>query len=397
MIAVILLSLLIAIADALDCFTDILAIAIVKINAFQLGLFNALGYVLYIVALYLGGKLSDRGVVRAQVLLISACFVLYSVLLNSVTKTSNIDALIVMYVLYSIAQALSRLSAYTYIHETYPSTSWEKILTRRAVITIICQAIVLTLISSIGITANGLNYFLPFLVIPPFLALLIIKDPPLRIEKTLYVIDVGLKRLERLITNNLAVYALLTEQRLSKWLNLRSLLCTNKYVSSGQILIALVIFRSANALLLVQLPVYLNSVLGYTSNSVLGIYGLARLLLAIDLLISFTALRKMHLVMLVRGLLPLLLLVRGLSTNNIAVALTLGLILYVNSKVDVALYSMYTDALGRVETTRYLLVGEITGFLGTLISGVVYSIVGYSGITIITALMFMLGATLLKA
>lgn len=397
---IVVLSLVIAITNMLDVFTDIVAVAVIGVTPLQLGLFNSLAYVIFIFMLLLGSRLSERGIIRLQVLLTLLYFLGYGVLLDFVIASRNQLVLAAAYLVYSAAQALARTSAMAYIHEMYSSDLWEKLISRRAVVTVVCEALLMVVISVAGVNAvvTGINavYFVAFLVLPALMALVLVKDPPLRIEKPMYMIDVGLSRVERLITSNLALYTLLTERDSLRWTSLKAVLYRSKHVEAGRILAALVIFRVSNAILLLQLPVYLAKTLGYTSSDMLRIYGLARFLLLVDLLLPSTTWRRAYLAMFARGLIPLLFLVQGLNSRNLAVAVVLGLIIYVNTKLDTALYSMYIDSLGRVETTRYLVIGELAGFLGTTVSGVVYSLAGYEGIVFVNVLLFALEAILVK-
>ncbi|MEM0000662.1 MAG: hypothetical protein QXY82_04950 [Desulfurococcaceae archaeon] len=399
MTVVLLLSLLIAVVNVVDIFTDVLAVIVAKVSAFQLGLLNSLSYVFYIVALYAGSRLSDRGIIKLQVFLVLTCLASYVTLLGIFVHAPGIPALAVMYLLYSSAQALAKTATLTYIHEMHPSTSWNGLLARRVAVTVICEALLLIVISRVGLEAivcNLVLFTIPILA-PVLATLLLIRDPLLKIEKTLYRIDVGLKRVERIITSNLVVYTLLTGLSGFRRPSFKLLTSTAQSVNVKRILWALVSFRAANALLLIQLPIYLGKVLGYAPDSMLGVYGLARLVLTLDFLVPAPISGgKTYLVMLVRGMLPLLLLMQSSNVAGTMIALVLGLTLYLNSKIDVALYSMYVDALGRVETTKYLLVSEATGFLSTLVSGVVYAAVGYDGIIIATALLHALGAVLLR-
>lgn len=401
MITVILLSLLIAIANVLDMLTDIFAIAIIGINAYQLGLFNAISYIAFMLALYFGSKLSDKGAIKIQVLFTSLCLLIYGITLGFLARATSAHLMVLttMYVAYSIAQAFARTSAITYIHENYPSAYWERMLARRVAVTIVCEALILVSMSVIGLRVliSHVQYFVLSFMAPSLVTFLLIKDPPLRFERALYTIDVGLSRVERLITANLTVFTLLTEQRTF----IRSTAKFSPYIRTGyisakNILAVAMLFRMANALLLVQLPIYLGRTLGLPSSSLFEIYGLARLLLLVDFLVPLAVSKRVSLAMLIRGALPALLLAYGPNMLGAMMSIVLGTLLYLNSKIDVALYSMYIDSLGRIETTRYLLAGELTGFLATLVSGPVHSAGGYESVILINMGMMLVGSFLLR-
>lgn len=392
------LSLLIAVVNVVDILTDVLAVIVAKISALQLGYLNSLAYVFYIVTLYIGSKLSDRGIVKLQVFLVFICLTLYAALLGVFVHAPCTTVLVAMYLLYPSAQALTRTATLTYIHEMYPSTLWNGLLTRRAAITVICEAFLLAAVSTVKleVIVHNTVFFTVLILAPVLVVLLLIKDPLLRIEKTLYRIDVGLKRVERVITSNLVVYALLTGLSGLRRPSSKLLTSTVQRISVRRILWALIGFRTTNALLLIQLPIYLGKTLGYASDTMLRVYGLARFVLILDFLIPPSLVsNKIRLTMLIRGVLPLVLLTQSFNLTSTVIALVLGLILYLNSKIEVTLYSMYVDALGRVETTRYLLIGEATGFFSTLVSGAVYAAIGYGGIVVVATLLQVLGTALL--
>jgi hypothetical protein len=105
---------------------------------------------------------------------------------------------------------------------------------------------------------------------------------------------------------------------------------------------------------------------------------------------------RAYLAMILRGLIPFLLIMQGFNTVSIYISIVLGAIIYLNNKIDVALYSMYIESLGRAESTRYLVIGEFTGFVATLFSGVIYSLIGYENIIVSSAIILTIGSLLIK-
>jgi hypothetical protein len=97
-----------------------------------------------------------------------------------------------------------------------------------------------------------------------------------------------------------------------------------------------------------------------------------------------------------RALAPVVFPYAYLCTNSIVVALVLGLILYLNSVIDALLYTTYTKVVGRAVSTRYLMIGESVGLIATLLSGIVYSIIGYENIVLATLIMLTTAGLLLK-
>ncbi|MEM4762545.1 MAG: hypothetical protein QXH78_00760 [Desulfurococcaceae archaeon] len=399
MLMLTLLAITLAIANVIDIFTDIVAVSLGGVGAVYLGLLNALSYIIYILGLFIGSKLADRGKIKLQILMSLLWFSLYNVLLARYIGTYSTIILVSMYISYSIMQAFARTSINAYIHEFYPSIQWRKLLVQRAVITIISEALLLLVISTgVKQILSNIYVFALILLMPVFLTYLVIRDPSLKIERTLYKLEVGLRRIENIITDNLVVYTLLTSNNgsLFRRANLKTLFTKTKYIKPERILASLICFRFANAILLIQLPIYLSKYLGLPSGGMLMIYGLARLMLIMDLLIPFEIGMKAYLFMIARGLIPFLFVVQAFKTANIWISLILGLIIYFNNRIDVALYSMYIESLGKAESARYLVMGELTGFTATMISGIIYSLISYEGVIMMSALIFFMGALLIR-
>ncbi|MEM1639111.1 MAG: hypothetical protein QXJ69_03420 [Desulfurococcaceae archaeon] len=399
MLMLMLLAITLAIANVIDIFTDIVAVSLGGVGAVYLGLLNALSYIIYILGLFIGSKLADRGKIKLQILMSLLWFSLYNVLLARYIGTYSTIILVSMYISYSIMQAFARTSINAYIHEFYPSIQWRKLLVQRAVITIISEALLLLVISTgVKQILSNIYVFALILLMPVFLTYLMIRDPSLKIERTLYKLEVGLRRIENIITDNLVVYTLLTSNNgsLFRRANLKTLFTKTKYIKPERVLASLICFRFANAILLIQLPIYLSKYLGLPSGGMLMIYGLARLMLIMDLLIPFEIGMKAYLFMIARGLIPFLFVVQAFKTANIWISLILGLIIYFNNRIDVALYSMYIESLGKAESARYLVMGELTGFTATMISGIIYSFISYEGVIMMSALIFFMGALLIR-
>lgn len=399
MLMLMLLAMTLAIANVIDTFTDIVAVSVGGISAVYLGLLNALSYVAYILGLFIGGKLADNGKIKIQIFMSLAGFSIYGILLAEYTSARGMIILILMYISYSIVQAFARTSVNAYIHEFYPSIQWRKLLVQRAVMTVISEALLLLTIST-GVTfiLSNLYIFVLLLSVPIVLTYFTISDPSFKIERTLYRLEVGLRRIENVITDNLVVYTLLTNNNgsLFKRANLRTLFTKTKYISARRVLASLICFRFANAILLIQLPVYLGKYLGFSSGGMLLIYGLARLLLIMDLIVPFEAGVKTFLLMIMRGLIPFLLVVQEFKAVSIWISLILGLIIYLNNKIDVTLYSMYIESIGRAESTRYLVTGELTVFIATTISGIIYSLISIEGVVSMSAVVLFIGALLVR-
>jgi len=98
-----LLALVVAIGSAMDIFTDIVAITIGGVTPTQLGVFNTIGYVVYLFSLYIGGKLGDKGIIKIQLLFATISLITYGVELVSIFQYTSPSTLVynVYFILYS--------------------------------------------------------------------------------------------------------------------------------------------------------------------------------------------------------------------------------------------------------------------------------------------------------
>lgn len=392
----VLLALLIAIANVLDVFTDVMGITIGKISPVQLGMFNSISYVVYIVTILIAGRLSDRGLLRFQSFIVLITLFLYLVVLNGYIFSASIGLLITMYLLYPVLQSFTRTSAIAYIHENYQSNMWERLLSRRVAYTLIWEAILLIIVSRFVVALLDKMYvFAIIYTIPALISFMFIKDPVLRFEKTLFRIEAGVKRIENIVLD-ITTYSLLTNGKAWNRGRVKILYSRSGFINVRRIIYALICFKLSNAFVFTQLPMYLAGGLQLTSMEILSIYGLARLLLLVDLLTSVSVGKRTYLLMFLRGLLPLFILRDGLKVDVLMLALVIGLLIYLNNKIDVSLYSMYIDSLGKAETTRYLFISELSSLASTLISGLVFYLVGYSGIVYGTMFLLILGGLIIK-
>jgi hypothetical protein len=216
MLMLILLAITLAIANVMDTFTDIVGVSIGGISAVYLGFLNALSYIIYIFGLSIGGRLADKGKLKIQVLAALIFFTIYGVMLSNYVATTSFIVLISLYIAYSLMQAFTRTSINAYIHEFHQSMQWRKLLVQRAIITIICEAaLFLTLSMGIKQVLLNVHVFTLIILVPVLLTYLVIRDPSFKIERTLYRLEVGLKRIENIVTDNLVIYTLLTSNNAS--------------------------------------------------------------------------------------------------------------------------------------------------------------------------------------
>lgn len=380
-----LLSLNIAITTVLDILTDIIAIAIGRVNPVELGLLNAFSYAVFVLSVFTGSRLADRGIIKIQVLFSLITLFLYVIILHTYVNTLSIFLLVTLYSLYPVAQAFSRTSIYAYIHEEYPNNTWSIVHAKRIALTAISECILLFAISRAELMSLNVYILTMVFLLVNIITFLAVKDPVLRIEKAMYRIDMGLKKLEMVVFNNIIAYSVLDlKTRLDKQV-FKSLFSRRK-PSVSTILLALSIYRLSNAILLIQFPVFLSRSLNCSMNCVLSIYAVARLSLILEVFVSSIYTKITSMLLLTRALIPIAMIIPRGEVNYVSTSLIFLSLVYLNNKIDITLYSLYLESLGRVETTRYMFIGELMGFIGILVSGVLYLVIGYEGIVFFTSM-----------
>lgn len=396
-LGLIMLSIAVAITNISDILTDILAIAVARISAVELGLFNSLGYLAYIVSMYIGSNLSDRGIIKVQLIAVLALLTMYNILIHSFISTASVLILALTYLLYGSAQATIRTATYAYVHESYTSSAWKSVLLQRSLMTILCEAFMLISISAIGVerVIGNIFYFSAISLLVAGFTALLVREPAVKFERALYRIDLGVRRIEDIV-NNISVYTLLSSSPNAPSIykaSLRSKLA-RKATSLSAVIFALIGFKVANSMTLTPVPIYFNNMLGLSLSAVLGIYGVARFVPLVSLLPIKGSSKFLPFLFVARALVPFLLLAPGI--NGLFVGILLGFMYYLNNEIDVSLYSLYMECRGRAETTVYLLFGETAGLLGTALSGSIYYSLGYNSIIAIALLMYIVGAVLTK-
>lgn len=357
--------------NVLDIATDVVAIGLAGVNVVELGLLNSAGYTLYIPSLLIGGKLSENGVVRRQLLVAFISTLVYGISMLWFLETRSRTGLVVCYLTYPVSIAFTRTSILAYIHELFPSTRWKEALTFRFVVTSITEASALATMSYF--TGAGLaNIVVATIIFSIFVyggSLILVREPTLKIEKALYRIESIVDYIGSSLTGFLA-YTLLSENAV-----FRSKIPKRAYSSSASlklIMLALAGFKLGSSILLVPVPGILAEKMGVTLNDVLRIYGISRLVALVALTMNGASALKAFLYVI---RLPVWYLLAN-STNYLLAGLCLGTILFINGDVDIGLYSAYLKStLGR-NTSKYILIGDLWSALGTAISGYLFNVLG---------------------
>ena len=373
--ALILLAAMLAASNMIDLLADIIAIAVAKVSVVELGLLNSLSSASYLVSMAFSSALSERGVVRLQVLIaflaFSAC-VGFLALFNS----TGIYALLVLcYLVYPLAQAFSRAAILAYVYESLPGSKWARALITGFIASSITEALCLLAFSLLGIKLILSSGFAAvFLLLLPFsLSLLLVREPVMKIERPLHRIELSIDYLESSISRFLA-YVWLSEGSLradvSKYLRERY----STLPKSSLLKLAQVGFKLGSALMLSTLPAVLASKLRLSLDAIMLVYSVSKFLNILTLLQTSHHWAKAVLPI----LRPLLwYAIVGVSISNyLALGAILGLILYIGGSTDVELFTLYVKSTRGKGSSLYIVLGEVAFVAGAAMSGYVFSVLG---------------------
>lgn len=372
-IALLIVAVALGLVNVLDILTDVVAIGLAGVSVVELGLLNSAGYTLYVPSLLIGGRLSESGVVRRQLLVAFISTVAYGASMVLFLETRSYAMLVACYLTYPVSIAFIRTSIYAYIHEGFPSTQWKKALTKRFVLTSITESLALIVVShSIKKDlAGAVMTMLSLSVLTCAGSLLVVREPALKIERALYRIESIVEYIGNSLSGFLA-YSLLSENAL-----FQSKMPKRDYSSSISLkllLLALAGFKLGSSVLLVPIPGILAEKLGVALNDVLRIYGVSRLVALATLLMNGSSKFKAFLYI---ARLPLWYLLAN-PANSLIAGFYLGSILWINGDVDIALYSVYVRKTLGKGTSRYILLGDLCSALGAALSGYVFKVLGTS-------------------
>ena len=363
-------SLLLALVNSLDLLINIVAVRILKFNLQEIAILNALWTLVILFSSIHTEILSQRGYSKRLLLigfllLSASLIVLYLSTINTIR-----EALYVSYMLHAVAFIYCRVGVQTSIVENYFSNIWGSINRRVSATTILLDGLFLTLLSILWINVFTLSYSIILLVLyifTGFLSYLIIPQPILRLTRLV-------EKIERNIAVGLIpIDNLLVLSSLDPYMNTTQVKTRSLYrrISSGVglIIISLVLFKISSEYLFTPLPYILINMMSLSTESVLMLYGLGKILASI--LLALIPLSKIN-----NRIFSIAIAIRVFSVYTLlaiklpsqVLSILLSLIYVCGVVIDISIYTTYLKITGGERITAYTMLGEIASFIGALTS-----------------------------
>jgi hypothetical protein len=356
--------------NSLDLLINIVAVRILKFNLQEIAILNALWTLVILFSSIHTEILSQRGYSKRLLLigfllLSASLIVLYLSTINTIR-----EALYVSYMLHAVAFIYCRVGVQTSIVENYFSNIWSSINRRVSATTILLDGLFLTLLSILWINVFTLSYSIILLVLyifTGFLSYLIIPQPILRLTRLV-------EKIERNIAVGLIpIDNLLVLSSLDPYMNTTQIKTRSLYrrISSGVglIIISLVLFKISSEYLFTPLPYILINMMSLSTESVLMLYGLGKILASI--LLALIPLSKIN-----NRIFSIAIAIRVFSVYTLlaiklpsqVLSILLSLIYVCGVVIDISIYTTYLKITGGERITAYTMLGEIASFIGALTS-----------------------------
>jgi hypothetical protein len=356
--------------NSLDLLINIVAVRILKFNLQEIAILNALWTLVILFSSIHTEILSQRGYSKRLLLigfllLSASLIVLYLSTINTIR-----EALYVSYMLHAVAFIYCRVGVQTSIVENYFSNIWGSINRRVSATTILLDGLFLTLLSILWINVFTLSYSIILLVLyifTGFLSYLIIPQPILRLTRLV-------EKIERNIAVGLIpIDNLLVLSSLDPYMNTTQIKTRSLYrrISSGVglIIISLVLFKISSEYLFTPLPYILINMMSLSTESVLMLYGLGKILASI--LLALIPLSKIN-----NRIFSIAIAIRVFSVYTLlaiklpsqVLSILLSLIYVCGVVIDISIYTTYLKITGGERITAYTMLGEIASFIGALTS-----------------------------
>jgi hypothetical protein len=357
--------------NSLDLLINIVAVRILKFNLQEIAILNALWTLVILFSSIHTEILSQRGCSKRLLLigfllLSASLIVLYLSTINTIR-----EALYVSYMLHAVAFIYCRVGVQTSIVENYFSNIWGSINRRVSATTILLDGLFLTLLSILWINVFTLSYSIILLVLyifTGFLSYLIIPQPILRLTRLV-------EKIERNIAVGLIpIDNLLVLSSLDPYMNTTQIKTHSLYrrISSGGvglIIISLVLFKISSEYLFTPLPYILINMMSLSTESVLMLYGLGKILASI--LLALIPLSKIN-----NRIFSIAIAIRVFSVYTLlaiklpsqVLSILLSLIYVCGVVIDISIYTTYLKITSGERITAYTMLGEIASFIGALTS-----------------------------
>jgi len=368
-----------ALLNFLDALANVLAVALFNFSVVELGVLNAVWTLVYILPVRVAGFMADRGLFK-KMSFVSAFTTASSTALLALSITIRAKPLFyTAYTLHAIAYAFGLVSVNSCILEVYDSSLWKRATRRLATRVLLLEALIYLLASRAGLewfTGNALVLVLTISAASVLYAISM-PQPKLLIERTLYKLEKSFAKL--LSSTPLSLYWIPLNPVEKTWILEKRF--REGGVTATAALACLAVFRFSNEILFTPLPAVLYSQ-GLGFQSLLLVYGFARLLATV--FVNLTPSNPATKGVVYTALLTRVLAATLLYSITVPASITpvpLSALIAANAALGIAIYSLYVEATYGYRTGTYMLVNELAGFAGSLLSGYMIRSAGPSAAT----------------
>lgn len=358
-----------------DIVIDLIAINYYRVNAVTLGLLSSLWIFVYVVASRLASRIAENKGSRPLVV----TSVLTTLLLFYFLFTlGDFYYLLISQVLHSLSVALIRNSISITILNSLESEEWDSTNRVFFQFSMFFEGVFLYVTSffSLASLVNSVTLLSAAFLTTSIFLLLFMPSSKLSFSRDLF-------RAEKNINSSLSTVSILSSigyeplYTPSKARMLSRMLETRHTLTIGDVLASVAGFRLSNSFFFTPLAFIFLRVLGLSSDSVLAIYGLAKIVASISLSFFPKYLgKKLAMIVLAFRLLIMTLLVSSLLTRSYELIVALTLTYLFNIALDTKLYSLYIEASLASNPSTYSIVSEFSNMVGALMSGYLITLGG---------------------
>lgn len=358
-----------------DVVIDLIAVNYYRVDVVTLGLLSSLWILTYIIASRIASRIAES---RGPRPLITISILTMLPFLAFLFSLGDFRHLIVSQILHSLSVALVRNSVSITILNNLESEKWDN--TNRAFFqsSMFFEGVFLygTSVITLKSLINSVTVFsVGPLAVGVFL-LLLMPSSNLSISRDLF-------RTEKNINSSLSTISILSSigyeplYAPSKARVVSRILESQHTLTVGDVLVSVIGFRLSNSFFFTPLAFIFLRILGLSSDFVLAIYGIAKIVASISLSFfpSYLSKKVATTILMVRFLVTALVLGSFLTRSyELIAALTLTYLF--NIVLDAKLYSLYIEASLASNPSTYSVISEFSNIAGALTSGYLIALGG---------------------
>ena len=358
-----------------DVVIDLIAVNHYRADAVTLGLLSSLWILVYVVASRLTSRVAENK--GSKPLMITSIFItlLFFIFLFSLR---NFYYLVISQILHSLSVALVRNSVSISILNNLESEDWDKANKVFFQFSMFFEGIFLYMVSLFSLTflINSVTVFTVVFLLVGISLVLIIPSSKSSLSRDLF-------RIEKNIESSLSTISILSSMGYEPLYSppkariVSRMLESRNTLTVGDVLVSVAGFRLSNSFFFTPLAFVLLRVLNLSSDSVLAIYGVAKIIASISLSFFPKYLdKKLAMMISMIRILVMSLFVSSFLTRSYELIVALTLTYLFNIVLDAKLYSLYIEASLASNPSTYSIVSEFSNMTGALTSGYLISLGG---------------------